>query len=395
MAARTTILISLVLAWVVLLGGCTAENPQFIDPATNTPCKTGQLVIEPFNMAAPFMVDILFVVDNSPGMGEIQEALSQAMPRFVQQLNSVQSLDYQLGITSTDIFHENQKGSLQTGVDGQAGCPGNRPRIINRNTQAGPMVAACNVVLGEEGDNFESGLEAVRYATHGPHAEAGQANDGFIRNDARFVVVVVSDENDCSHDNDLNRSDPNECEWSRDSLISMDVYVGESNSYFNAVKAHHAGDPVDFVAVVGPDDGLVFERPEAPQPVCASNGNAFNGRRYIQVVNSMGDRGGYFSVCTQRYEAVLTNILEDHILPRSEEICPFLHLTQAPVSVRVIDLEEQNTIVPLPEDHTGYLYLGATEACANGAVLLAPDRHGVLGDSERIEIHYCTDEPPE
>ena len=379
----------------ISLFACTADNPQFVDPSYNSPCEDGQLVIDPFNLAAPFKVDILFVVDNSDGMGAVQGALSAAMPRFVQQLNSVASLDYQLAVTSTDIFHADQKGQLQTGVAGQQGCPGDRAPIITRNTQAGPTVAACNVVLGEQGDSFESGLEAVRFATHGPHAEPGGTNEGFLRADSRFVVIVVTNENDCSHGSDLDRSDSNNCEWERGDLIDMSVYVGDGNSYFEAVKAQYSGAPVDFVAIVGPDDGIVYEQPQAPSPVCAANGNAFNGRRYLEVVNGMGDRGGFYSICTQRYESLLTSVLEDHILPRHEVVCPFLNLTQEPVSVRLVDLNNQNTIVPLPEDHTGYIYLGETEDCSNGALLLSPDRHGVLGESERIEVHYCTDEPPE
>lgn len=375
--------------------GCTEENPRFIDPADNSPCDEGELVIEPFNTADPFMVDILFVVDNSPGSMAMQQALSAAMPRFVQQLNSVEELDYQLGIVSTDILNPSHRGALQTGVAGQAGCPGDRPAVITPSTQAGPTVAGCNALLGENGDGFASGLEAVRYATHGPAAEPGGLNEGFLRPDARFAVVVVSHVNDCSHDNNLDRSNPSNCEWDRDDLMAMSTYVGETNSYFDAVKAQHAGQSVEFVAIVGPDDGLVYERPESPQPVCAANGSAFNGRRYVQVTDVLGDRGGFFNVCAQRYESTLQDVIEEHILPSPDVICPFLNLTQEPVSVRLVDVNDANVVRPLQRDQSGYLYLGPTESCANGAIEIAPTGLGVLGAGERVEVHYCTDEPPQ
>lgn len=372
------------------LPGCTEDNPDYVDPSTLTPCERGTLVIEPFEMTDPWMVDVLLVVDNSSGMGEVQTALSQAMPDFIEALNAIEGLDYHVGVITTDIVSSEQQGRLQTGVTGQATCPGNRPRVIDRNTPSGGVVAACNVVVGESGDNFEAGLEAIRYAMLGPAAQPGGENEGFFRPGARLVVIIISNEDDCSDDGSLDRQSPNECVWDRSLLIPLDVYVGPEG-FFHLIKGQ-AGQPVDVVAIVGPDDGFVYEEGDPPRPVCVSNGDAFSGRRYISVVDSLGERGEFYSICTRSYDRILAEIVADHVAPRPEDICPFLTLTQPPVEVRVVDTTDGDRETAIAEAPSGYLYVGPDEECASGAIRIAPEARDVYS-SERIEVNYCTQDP--
>lgn len=64
-------------------------------------------------------VDILFVVDNSASMSPVQHEIADKFPSF---LNSIDSLDYQIAITTTDISDSsngprsiNKSGALQDG----------------------------------------------------------------------------------------------------------------------------------------------------------------------------------------------------------------------------------------------------------------------------------------
>lgn len=389
---RRYMLLAVLAALSLGSAACVEDNPQFIDPASSGPCDEGRVVIEPFDLAQPWAVDILFVVDNSPGMAAAQQALSAAMPRFVQLLSQFPQLDWQLGVTSTDIVRADQQGRLQTGLSGQDGCPANRPRIITPATAAPGTVAACNVVLGETGDNYEAGLEAVRFALV-PSSPAAADNEGFLRRDARLVVVVFSNENDCSDSGNLDRSDPARCEWDRNDLISMATYVGERQSFYNRIKGGNAGQPVDFFAIVGPDDSQAYDEPETIQPVCESNGPAYNGRRYLQVVDALGDRGGFASICNNRYENALTALFIDHVLPRSQVICPLLTLTQEPVSVRRVDSADEGFLEPVEPGAAGYLYLGETEDCATGAIELGVQVNADDTGSRQVEVHYCTSDP--
>jgi hypothetical protein len=369
------------------LCACTEPNPLYVPTAS--PCEVGRVVIEPFDLAVSNRVDILFVVDNSPGMAPAQAALSAAMPEFVEALNANADLDYQLGVTSTDVISSTHQGRLQTGIAGQPNCPGERPSIITSDTPSGPTVAACNVVLGESGDDYEAGLEAARYALLGPAAEPGGENEGFLREDSRFVAIIFSTEDDCSDGGALARQNPNECEWDRDLLMSLDTYVG-AEGFFRLIRSND-GNPVDVVTIVGPDDGRTFDEPEAPEAVCAGNGLAFNGRRYRAVVEAMGDRGGAYNVCTTGYESMLSQVLDEHILPRPQHICPTLTLTQEPVSVGLV--ADDSPLVPVSNDGAGYLYLGSQDDCVQGEILIAPQALDSLGSSERLEVHYCTDDP--
>ncbi|MBN1946372.1 MAG: hypothetical protein JW797_11900 [Bradymonadales bacterium] len=390
MKARTILLVDVIFLLAILSVTCTEPNPEFEED--DFACSQGQLVIEPFNLAQPYQVDILLVVDSSPGMLQAQEALAEAMPSFVQALNAIEGLDYHMGVVSTDVISDEVPGELQTGLEGQTGCPGDRQRIITRTTVGGPRMAACNVVLGEDGDDFEAGLLAVHYALTGPTTEIGGANEKFLRADSRVIVVVFSNEDDCSDYGDLDRVDPAECQWDAELLAPLSDFA--TPRHFRLVRGGHGGQPVDFVAIVGPDDGVAYSRPDPPQPVCAANGMAYGGSRYIQVVETLEDRGGFFNICTRSYQGILAQVLEQHILPRPEILCPQLHLTQPPALVQLVNPQAgSSNAVVLSEDYTGYLYLGPDEVCPTGRVWIAPDPLGTLGSEEELHVYYCTADP--
>jgi hypothetical protein len=85
-------------------------------------------------------------------------------------------------------------------------------------------------------------------------------------------------------------------------------------------------------------------------------------------------------------------IVAEHIAPAPETICPLLTLTQEPVSVRRV---AGGAVAPVPNDATGYLYLGAHAQCPQGRLLVAPNATG-QAPGERLEVHYCTsDEIPQ
>lgn len=71
---------------------------------------------------------------------------------------------------------------------------------------------ACMSFVGTRGDGYEKGLLAATVAvskelTGGAlgvdGADASKPNHGFLRDEANFTVIFVSDENDCSHDGSM------------------------------------------------------------------------------------------------------------------------------------------------------------------------------------------------
>jgi hypothetical protein len=196
-------------------------------------------------------VDVLFVVDNSGTMGPGQVALTQAMDSFVARLDN-EGLDYRIAITTTDVgnpwcgttspeagnfvatscrsrlaeFVFN--GAVVVDVSDEACldvCPHDAIAIQPSTTDLDPTplprpwieridgvtnlpagvtpaeALRCLVPQGIAGCGFESPLEAMRRALLRAMS-ADQPNYGFMRSGAELLVVLVSDEIDCSYDND-------------------------------------------------------------------------------------------------------------------------------------------------------------------------------------------------
>ena len=145
--------------------------------------------------------DILFVIDNSSGMAPFQQALLGAIPTLEAALKSPASTaDFHIGVVTTDLgagpytlpnchlcgdngrLHQNP--SL---------CPmGN---LFMTNSYWGTMAEnfQCLASAGEQGCGFEQPLESAAIFLTTQSISAG-----FLRPDASLVIVVVTNEDDCS-----------------------------------------------------------------------------------------------------------------------------------------------------------------------------------------------------
>jgi hypothetical protein len=164
-------------------------------------------------------LDVLLVVDDSGAMGEEQAALAAAAGRFIatldEQIGSRPNLH--IGVTSTNVGTGPDGGGGEAcagdGDDGRLlvpeSCPAldrpflvdladpddpAAPRTINYPDGQLAETLGCMMQLGTTGCGFEQPLEAMRRALDG----SNDGNDGFLRRDAMLLVVVVSDEDDCS-----------------------------------------------------------------------------------------------------------------------------------------------------------------------------------------------------
>ncbi len=153
------------------------------------------------------LVDVLFVVDNSSGMEELQAALAVATDPFLDPAR-FHGADWHVGVTTT-------------GLEGGLGCPGgagggedgrlfpvdeSHPRILTAATPDLALHWSHNMQVGACG-GVEAGLEAAfRALMPGVadaaddlrHPEPGDGNLGFLREDAALEVVFVSTEDDQS-----------------------------------------------------------------------------------------------------------------------------------------------------------------------------------------------------
>lgn len=151
-------------------------------------------------------VDLLFVIDNSASMEDDQLRLINSFPGFVAGIEqSVQAGgDLHIGVTTTDI------GYTQPGYD--PACVGLGVMVEHSVAGAcGPYATGqhwfsedddiqakfeCAAHLGSAGDNTERPVASAEQALSDAFNDPGGCNDGFLRDDALLVVVVITDEDD-------------------------------------------------------------------------------------------------------------------------------------------------------------------------------------------------------
>jgi hypothetical protein len=191
---------------VVADAGPDAPAPADASPDAR-PCSEEEI---------PTDIDVLFVIDNSPGMLSKQSALMDAVPAFLEAVECRFGVlpNLHVGVISTD---------LGAGPWGIAGCSGNgdngvlqnAPRIGGCSPPAGKYISdiddgaggritnytgtlagtfSCIAQLGATGCGFEQPLDAMRRALNGSNPE----NSGFLRSEATLAVFFLSDEDDCS-----------------------------------------------------------------------------------------------------------------------------------------------------------------------------------------------------
>lgn len=124
--------------------------------------------------------DILWVVDDSASMREEQETVLAYVDRFVDAL-ALSGLDYRIGVTTTDT------------TDAPGRLVG---EVLSPDTPSIATALFDQMAVGTSGDRTEAPLEAARAVATGDD-EAGRA---LRREDARFDVIVLTDEDDHSPD---------------------------------------------------------------------------------------------------------------------------------------------------------------------------------------------------
>jgi hypothetical protein len=203
-------------------------------------------------------VDILFVIDNSGSMGGNQTNFKSNFASFISVFSSA-GVSYQIAFITTDSS-DFVDGAIVTAADPD------------------PVSTVNNIVdsIGTRGSATEKGLWYSYLATSsGPAAPGGT----FLRDDARFVVIYVSDEKD----------------WSSSHGMSTTDYVTHLRSLKSSsslVVAH---------AVSGDYPGG-----------CTANGGAEFGDGYYNVVTGLG--GTFLSICASDWGMSMDTLARESIM---------------------------------------------------------------------------------
>ncbi|MBX5482796.1 MAG: VWA domain-containing protein [Myxococcaceae bacterium] len=186
-------LAGLVGAVALLLSACTSPVDA---PGSTVP---GRCTAEA-PLVAPQKTDILFVIDDSGSMKEEQEGIASELPAFIDELKKGGGVghDFQVGVITTSVY---QNANFGAGLDYDEypaasgrlqAVPGTGETILRSGDPDLVEKFAKLVQQGTGGSGQETPFEAVRLAV------TGDLNPGFLRDGARLLVVVVSDEDDCS-----------------------------------------------------------------------------------------------------------------------------------------------------------------------------------------------------
>lgn len=322
--------------------------------------------------------DILFVIDNSESMQEEQAKVMAELETFVSVLlEGPVTNDFQVGVVTTAVTshvqyclsedppelrrHEAESGKLQPGKD-EKGQPTDGPRILRWDDPDFLPSFRSLVSQGIKGSGQEMGLEAMRLAISKPLSNGG--NKGFLRPGARLLVVIVSDEDDCSDPSGsalvlgppcetiacetddecgaeglyclLDRSaarscQPNACETAegRAKLEPVERYVDFLRGLDDGTGKGRKRET--FLAVIG----AVGEDDERSPERCASNSDEAQGVavRYREAVEAMGEAGYIDSICSPSYGTALREIARLVNAPH------VLELAQNPLDGRLVQVE--------------------------------------------------------
>ncbi|HEY7954306.1 MAG: hypothetical protein ACHQ17_09850 [Polyangia bacterium] len=289
------------LACATLFGGCQRSA---ITVPTSPPGEWHQIDL---NQARK--VDILFMVDNSPGTVAKQNQLKAQFPQLIKILDDFGKMNpawYHLGVVTSDLgagqftigggecHPGGDGGQLQAiGAAAQAGClaPTGGVNFIDYN-QLEPDASGnpssnlppgqdlsttfdCMASVGSAGCGFEMPLESVYAALHNPPP----ANHDFLRPDALLAVMWLTDEDDCSAPPDTDLFDAAHTEY------------GPLLSYRCTRYGVECGNPPALMPE-GDSGGPLSGCQSAPNPNGMGPGKLYDISRYINFFSKPASQGG-------------------------------------------------------------------------------------------------------
>jgi hypothetical protein len=165
-------------------------------------------------------IDILFMIDNSASMTEMQTKLYNQLPTFMNVLQSATTApDLHIAVVSSDMGAPGDaNSSIGCTIMGDQGQFQSLPRgtCTDSTLQNGatfisdvdmmpnytdPSLAAvfqCIALLGDTGCGYEHQLASIDRALGADGSQPPSTNAGFLRDDAYLGIVILTNEDDCS-----------------------------------------------------------------------------------------------------------------------------------------------------------------------------------------------------
>ncbi len=322
---RKTMRILSVLSASVLLQACSSDSSSF------SILPTGQ----GFQQSTSFTstkIDILWVVDNSGSMASSQQNLVSNFDSFIK--NFVQkSYDFRMAVTTSDAFmaeapwasfyndpwnnyyyrnryYFNQPQAEKAMLrDGIPGVSSSGIRVIDNKTADIIGTFNINAVQAISGYGDERAFQSITSTLD------SALNSGFRREDAFLAVIIVSDEDDFSHDGTTPIDNPNHA-----SLHPVSKYV----DYLNALTASSGATRKYSVSTISINDQACLDL------LNQSNGGRKIGHRMHDIVNQTGGTIG--NLCGDFAEEL--TLIQDKIINKLTQF--YLQREPIPSTIKVV-----------------------------------------------------------
>lgn len=308
------------------LVGCGEEKPTFsLLPEQNFFQQGGGVVNN--------KLDILWVMDNSGSMQPYQNNVAANFNAFMTQFVS-KGYDYKIAVTTSDAwrapfipnpnfakFRDGTDATSHTGVF-----------VITPSTLNPINVFSINIKQGIAGSGDERAFQSFKESLNSP------LNAGFLRDDSFLAVIIISDEDDFSHDggNYINR------DYSYAGLHSINHYTTYLDTLTNST-----GDTRRYsVSAMAILDNACLTNP-------ATHPGAIIGTRYMQLVSATDGVQG--SLCSTNFADELTKIQS-----KIAELSTQFFLNRVPL-VETITVKVNG--ISVPKDSTnGWSYISSSNA---------------------------------
>ncbi|HEX4404270.1 MAG TPA: hypothetical protein VH560_05545 [Polyangia bacterium] len=215
--------VALLVELLGLLGACASKSaPMATDAGADARAVFDGGVLQSMAFTHPTIrdIDVLFVIDDAPGMARAQGKLIAALPAFTDTLKNLPAgyPNLQVGIISADLG-SGEDQSLGCNFGGDRGVLWSTPRgacaatglpfgqnffsIIDGKPNFDPKLnladaLACVAVQDDVGCQFPHPLASVLRALGLDGMAAPPENAGFLRPGAFLSIILLTNQDDCS-----------------------------------------------------------------------------------------------------------------------------------------------------------------------------------------------------
>jgi hypothetical protein len=340
----------------------TIENNQDGPPVTVPLRGEGTLIssqTDVFDQASQAMVDVLFVVDDSGSMSDDQDQLAANFPQFYTTSN-VDDADYHIAVTTTLTVGSScipTPSSPTCSDDEMSGyytsC--SNEHFLTPSSSNPENQFSCNVQVSDQrnpsrdtSDSGEGGLRGAYNFLSAPKINDPAINGGFLRDNAKLHVIIVSDEPDQSRG-------------------PTDLYV----DFFRNLKGFR-NESLVAVSAIAKRDG----------ESCSSDDGDVGDERYETVVDAL--HGRFQSLCDQDWSDNMRQLGLDSVGLQVEFFLSRA-ATESSLSVCVRNGSSTAPCQPATETSDGAANGWFYDAAANSIVF---NPGSVPQRGSRVEVRY-------